>query len=98
MPNSGERMILSRLPQLWIGAVGISLFVWAYVDPRFRDSEGFLEGNFCLPLAVGVALLLIACTRAGQLKRFAFWFALALVGQAATLQIIDAGPLVHYQQ
>lgn len=32
-----------------------------------------------------------------KLRRFAFWFAVALVGQTVALQMINAGPLIHYQ-
>ena len=33
----------------------------------------------------------------GKLKNVSFWFALALVGQAVTLQMIGAGQLIRYQ-
>jgi hypothetical protein len=32
-----------------------------------------------------------------KLRKFAFWFVLALVGQAVALQMIYAGPRIHYQ-
>ncbi len=41
--------------------------------------------------------MVLGCAVTGRLKRFAFWFALALVGQAVALQMIEAGPLIHYQ-
>jgi len=88
---------LSRARQLLLWSLGISFFVWACLDPRFRDAEGFLTGGFCLPVAVGVALMIVGWAVVGRLKRFAFWFALAFVGQAVALQMIEAGPLIHYQ-
>jgi 4-amino-4-deoxy-L-arabinose transferase-like glycosyltransferase len=33
----------------------------------------------------------------GSWKRFGFWLTVALIGQAVTLQLIDAGPSLHYQ-
>src|SRR5215813_753112 len=88
-------MILSRLLLMWI--LGIAFCAWAYCDPRFRDAEGFLNGGSCLPVAVGIAMMILGCAAAGRLKRSAFWFALALIGQAAALQLIDAGNLLHWQ-
>jgi len=90
-------MILTPVLRLLLCSSGISLFAWAFFDPRFRDGEGFLEGGFCLPVAVGVALVILGWAAAGRLKRFAFWFALALVGQAVALQLIEAGPHIRYQ-
>ncbi|MFX0194693.1 MAG: glycosyltransferase family 39 protein [Candidatus Hodarchaeota archaeon] len=90
-------MILSRFLQFFICSTGISFFVWAYVDPQFRNIEGFLQGEFCLPIAVGMALIIFGLAGSGRLKRAAFWFALALVGQAVALQMIDAGPFIRYQ-
>src|SRR5262249_16437648 len=37
------------------------------------------------------------CAAVRRLKRSAFWFALALIGQAAALQLIDAGNQLHWQ-
>src|SRR3989304_6823212 len=90
-------MRLSRARQLLLWSFGISFFAWAYSDSRFRDAEGFLDGGFCLVIAVGVALIILGCAVVGRLKRFAFWFALAFGGQAVALQMIEAGPLIRYQ-
>jgi hypothetical protein len=87
----------SRIVQCALGAYGLVLIAKAGIDSAFRDHEGYVTGTFCLPVAAGVGLIILACLLRGQLRRVAFWFALALVGQAAALQMIDAGPLVHYQ-
>lgn len=89
--------ILLRSLQFLICSIGISFFAWAYISPRFRDAEGFLDGGFCLPIAVGIALIVLGLTITGQLRKTAFWFALALVGQAVALQMIEAGPFIRYQ-
>jgi len=83
-----------RVLLFWL--TGISFVLWACLDPRFRDAEGILNGGFCLPVAVGVALTILGCA-AGHLKKSAYWFALALIGQAVALQLIEAGPFLRYQ-
>ena len=90
-------MSVRRGLQLLGWSCGIFFFVWAYVDPRFRDAEGLLAGTFCLLIAVGVALMILGCAVTGPFRKTAFWFGLALVGQAVALQMIDAGQLIHYQ-
>ncbi|HWP44006.1 MAG TPA: hypothetical protein VNO14_12260, partial [Blastocatellia bacterium] len=73
------------------------MLAWACLGSRFRDAEGYLQGAFCLPLSATVALIVLgyACTK--HFRRPALWFALALVGQAVALQMIDAGRLIKYQ-
>lgn len=77
--------------------LAISCFVWAHIDPRFRDAEGFLHGGYCLPITAGVAALIFGFAASGPWNRFAAWFALALMGQAVALQMVDAGHLMRYQ-
>jgi len=89
--------ILLRVLQFTLCICGILILVFALSDLRFRNAEGFLRGTFCLPLSISVGLMLLGCALAGLWKRTAFWFVLALVGQAVALQMIDAGPYVRYQ-
>ncbi len=79
----------------WTAA--ISFFVWAQADSRFREGEGFPRGVYCLPLAMGLALILVGYAWSKPWKASAVWLALALVGQAVALQTIDAGQLIRYQ-
>jgi len=71
--------------------------VWAVTARTFRDAEGSLGGTFVVPLALAAAFALIALF--GRPGRLAFlrWSGLALVGQAVTLQLMRAGPLIGYQ-
>jgi Dolichyl-phosphate-mannose-protein mannosyltransferase len=97
---TGSALTFGLIPQvlhLLFWASGISLLLWSWFDSQFRDAEGFLKGNFCLPMTAGVALLVIAWAGNGRLKNFALWFGLALVGQAVALQMVEAGPMLHYQ-
>ena len=92
-----EHRNIVRLLRLVSVLSGIVFVVWGLFDPRFRDTEGFLEGGFCLPFSVGVALILSGWAITGRYRGFAFWFALALVSQAAALQLMEAGPHAGYQ-
>jgi hypothetical protein len=97
MPSAPDGAILTRSLQLLLGSVAASSFAWALCDPRFRDAEGFLQGEVCLPVAACLALLVVGWGVAGRSSRFAFWLALCLVGQAVALQMIEAGSAVRYQ-
>jgi len=91
-----KRVIIFRVLQVCLFFGGVFCFAWAHFAPRFRGPEGFVNGQFCLPISVGVAMIILGFALTGKLRKFACWFVLALVGQAVTLQIIEAGP--HAQQ
>ena len=95
--NTGARSIRNRFLQFIFSIIGISFFVWAYSDIRFRDAEGFLEGGFCLLFSIGIALIIFGLGIGGRFRKSTSWFALALVGQAVALQMIEAGTHVRYQ-
>jgi hypothetical protein len=95
--NLNRDIILFRVLQLLIWSFGIFFFFWGFFDPRFRDVEGFFKGQFCLPLAFGLGLMMLGLAITSRLRKFGCWFLLALVGQAVALQMIDAGPTIHYQ-
>ncbi len=86
-----------RLLQFLYFSGGIFFFTWACYSSRFHDVEGFLNGKFCLPVSVGISLFILGFAVSGRFKKSAFWFALALVGQAVSLQLIDAGSHCSYQ-
>ncbi len=87
----------TRLVQGALSTVGVGILLWAAFTPTVRDLEGHWTGAVCLPISVGVAALLVAVSYASRLQSTAGWFALALVGQATALQMIDAGKSIHYQ-
>lgn len=83
---------------LWI--LSAAVLAWAWLDPRFRDTEGFLDTAFCLPLAISAASWLMGTSLAvrwRQFERAACWIALAVVGQAVQFQLTKAGTNVAYQ-
>jgi 4-amino-4-deoxy-L-arabinose transferase-like glycosyltransferase len=77
----------------WLG--GVLALVYALTSASFRDAEGFLQGTVCLPLSIAVALFLLGVFL--RQRAFASWLALALIGQAVALQLIEAGKGVRYQ-
>ncbi|UCC53280.1 MAG: glycosyltransferase family 39 protein [Anaerolineaceae bacterium] len=50
-----------------------------------------------MPFSIGLALTTLAWSITRKWKKFAFWFTIALVGQAVGLQLIDAGQYLRYQ-
>lgn len=79
----------------WLLAAGV--FAWALNDSRFHDAEGFVRSGICLPLATTLALALIGYALNKTWRAAAAWMALALVGQAVALQMIEAGQQIRYQ-
>lgn len=77
-----------------LAAVGLLAVALA---PPFRDPESHLTGTIALPIAFAAAALLAATVWTVERTAALGWFALALVGQAALLQLTAAGPMVGYQ-
>ena len=73
------------------------MVAWALVASGYRDAEGALTGAVCLPIAIGIAIVVAGSGCGTSFQAFAGWVALALVGQAVTLQTIDAGRRLHFQ-
>ncbi|MBK9314438.1 MAG: hypothetical protein IPM55_09380 [Acidobacteria bacterium] len=79
----------------WISAA--FLIVWSWQDARFRDAAGVLSGSVCLPISIGVACALLSSAFFREWRQSGAWLALAIVGQGAALQMIDAGRMIGYQ-
>lgn len=92
-----SNILVSRIAGVLLWSAGVVLLVWAFRDPRFRDAEGILTGAFCLPLSASIAFLVFGTAVGTSLRRSAFWFSLAIVGQAIALQLIEAGHPMRYQ-
>jgi len=84
-----------RLAALGLGALAV---LAAVLDPGTIGDDGFPTTTATLPIGVGMGALLAAAVVAGAgAGRAALgWLLLALVGQAATLQLVEAGPVVSY--
>ena len=77
--------------------VGVLMFIWGIAGEQFRDSENALTGSFVLPLAGSLAILTTAILSERKWRPFTGWFGLALVGQAVSFQMINAGWQLRYQ-
>ena len=80
-----------------IFAAGIFAFVWPFFDPHFRDGENNFTGLLCLPIAVGIGVLVAALALGSEWQQTAFWFLLSIVGLAVSLQLVNAGWQLRYQ-
>lgn len=83
-----------RLPAL---LAGTGLLVWAFTAAAFRDAEGFLTAEACLPIALAVGVSLVGAGVGTPLASATRWLALAVQGQAVALALVQAGPTVSYQ-
>lgn len=79
-------------------AAGAGVIFWAGLSSQFRDDEKTLDSRFCLPLAAGFALVVLGTFFTSRWKTFAGWTALMIVGQAVSLQMINAGRVATFQQ
>ena len=52
---------------------------------------------YIFPLALGLSILIVGLTARGNYKNAGLWFALAVISQAAALEIINAGTAINYQ-
>jgi hypothetical protein len=99
--TSGDAARLERPDSRLAPAIGILVAIaiagWAVLDPRFRDAEGYASGRMCLPLSGAIAALSWAWAVRSGAARFGAWLALAIVGQASSLAMIDAGPNLRWQ-
>lgn len=76
---------------------GLVIFLWPMFDVQFRDAEGNLTGLVCIPFAAGVGLVLIGAAAGTRWLPSSLWLCLAMVGQAVTFQLINAGWQLRYQ-
>ena len=94
---SPRRTLSAWLAALLLFVAAAALAVWALSSSRFRDVESSVTGALCLPLAASIALGVVGLGIGTPWGAAARWFAVALIGQAVTLQMIDAGRRLHYQ-
>lgn len=77
---------------------GMGLLIWGIGNPAFRNQEGIPLGKICLPAGVAVACWILAAAAGHSLWRSCgVWTALAVLGQAVSLQMMDAGNWIHFQ-
>ena len=78
-------------------ALAIALIALALLHPAFRHVEGHLSGRFVLPVAAAAGAMIIGFAMGTAWLTAARWLAVALLGQAAALQLMRAGMMIGYQ-
>src|SRR5258705_14025308 len=73
------------------------VLLWILGIPAFQTADGAWNASFCLAISVAAGFALLGMAIGTQFAPTALWGTLALAGQGAALQLIDAGPLMHYQ-
>ncbi|HEX6135383.1 MAG TPA: hypothetical protein VFZ24_15540 [Longimicrobiales bacterium] len=74
-----------------------AIVAFGLMHPGFRRETGALNALFCVPLAASAAILLLGAAARTVWARAAGWLALAIAGQAAALQLVNAGTALGYQ-
>jgi hypothetical protein len=97
MLNLSRSGFRANISMLLLIVSGLFFVLWAGLGVSFRDSENILTAKFCLPVAIGFGLIFAGSLVNTAWRSFAFWSSLGLVGQSASLQMIDAGKLIHFQ-
>jgi hypothetical protein len=69
----------------------------AWMSPYCQTSEGGPSGCFAAAIATAAAVVIATWTASSMWSCPGRWLSLALIGQAAALQLIDAGIRIHYQ-
>lgn len=88
---------LESVIRIILALISIVALISASCLPVVREAEGYLAPNYCLLIAfTGASLLIISGWRT-TLFQASIWFALLLIGQGLSLQLIDAGPQIHFQ-
>ena len=83
--------------RLFSTGVACAIAAAAWMSPYCHASEGFPNGFFALGISAAIAVLVAGWTASTLWALSGRWLALALAGQAAALQLIDAGIRIHYQ-
>ena len=83
--------------RLFSTAAACAIVAAFWTAPFCRTPEGAFNGCFPLGLAAAAAVLLAGWTAFTVWAQAVRWLALALAGQAAALQLMDAGIRIHYQ-
>ena len=95
--HHGERSQVSALARVLAIVGAAALLAAALLHPAFRHPEGHLSGRFVLPVAAAAGTALIGFAVGTRWMITARWIALAVLGQAAALQLMRAGMMIGYQ-
>lgn len=87
--------IFTALRLLLLAAAAACIYA-AFTMERFRRPDGSWGTEICFPLAAAAGFAFLAYAIRTSWRTAAAWLFLALIGQAAALQMIDAGHLIKY--
>ncbi len=87
-------MVLLRLA---FPVAALAFLGWALASRPLLDAQGDLTTAFAFVPSLAVAFITLGGISLRAWRRFSLWLALAIVGQAAALQLINAGKQIHYQ-
>lgn len=76
---------------------GFAIIMGGSFSDYFRTAEGIFHSKFTLIIAIGTAFILNGLLIKTKWNRFGLWTGFALIGQAASLQMINAGQTIHFQ-
>jgi len=79
------------------GLVVLGTAILAWMIGRVLSGNVSFANDVCLPSAVGISLIAVGTFARTRWCYFMAWSALALTSQAAALQLIFAGKLIHFQ-
>lgn len=75
-------------------APGVLMLAYVGIDTLRNGKFG---AHLTFALSAGIAFVMLGCLVRTAWRGFAGWAAFGLIGQAASLQMIDAGRLIHFQ-
>ena len=78
-------------------AAAIAICAAGLRSPYVRHADGAFGGGVVWTLGLALALILVGWTFRSRWQQPGLWLGLAIIGQAAALQLINAGTLIHYQ-
>lgn len=86
-----------RLIRYILSTAAVLAIILAALHKGYRDDENNLTGLVLVPMSIGLGGLLLSWAIGSPWERVVFWLAIALVGEAVSLQLINAGWQLRYQ-
>ena len=90
-----QRVVFVKTLSWSLMLIGSLAMIWTVA--RWYVEGDRLLGGPCLFISISASLILLGILIRTEWQRFGIWMSTALVGQAATLQMIDAGRRIHFQ-
>lgn len=95
--GSGRSRLVANAARVGVLVVAAAMGVAAWREPGLHTADGALTGGAALPFACVVAFAIAGCLMVTCRATWPAWVGVLIVGQAAALQLVEAGPVVRYQ-